>query len=277
MQKSGFLPRDASGMLFATVKTCFFDNGHAPVPLFARVINLLLALVLLAGLFLFCAKASGYQWDWEAIAPYWQKFLSGWGVTVLLSCAALVLSTLLGVSFALMRRSRVLPLRYFSQLYVELIRGTPLLVQLLITFYIIANGLGVQNRYFVGVLALSLFSGAYISEIVRSGIESVGKSQLDSARAIGLTPAQTYRYVIFPQALRQMMPPMAGQFASLIKDSSLLSVLGISEFTLAGQEIASFSYATFESYLPLAIGYLLLTLPLSLWIRSMEGRHRFET
>ncbi len=247
------------------------------MPVGARVVHFAVALGLLGAVFYGCALRSGYQWDWAAVFPYWRKFLQGWRVTVEISIAALALSSLIGLAFALARRSRVLPLRYFSRLYVELIRGTPLLVQLAISFYIVANGFGVQNRYVVGVVALALFSGAYISEIIRAGIESVGASQLESARAIGLTPAQTYRHVIFPQAIRQILPPLAGQFASLVKDSSLLSVLGIGEFTLAGQEVSSFTYSTFEAYLPLALGYLLLTLPISLWISSLERRHRFET
>ena len=206
--------------------------------------------------------------------PYWRKFLQGWQTTVVISCAALVLSTLMGLFFALARRSTFLPLRYFSRLYVELIRSTPLLVQLSISFYVIANGFGVDNRYVVGVLALALFSGAYISEIIRAGIESVGAAQLESARAIGLSTVQTYRFVIFPQALRQILPPLAGQFVSLIKDSSLLSILGINELTLAGQEISSFTYSVFEVYVPLALAYLALTLPISLWIQSLEGKSR---
>jgi polar amino acid transport system permease protein len=162
-------------------------------------------------------------------------------------------------------------------IYVELVRGTPLLVQILISFYVIAEAFRITDRYIVGVLALSIFSGAYMSEIFRAGIESVGKSQLESARAIGLTRPQTYRYVIFPQALRQVLPPLAGQFASLIKDSSLLSIIAVSELTLNAQEVNSYTYSALESYLPLALGYLVLTLPVSLWTRWLEGRIRYET
>jgi polar amino acid transport system permease protein len=160
---------------------------------------------------------------------------------------------------------------------VEIIRGTPLLVQLLIFFYVVATAFGIENRYVVGVLTLSVFSGAYISEVIRAGIESVGESQRDSARAIGLTTVQTYRYVIFPQAIRQILPPLAGQFASLIKDSSLLSIISISEFTFNAQNVSSYTYSNLESYLPLAAGYLVLTLPISLWTQSLERRNRFET
>ncbi len=259
------------------MRAYFFDDGRTPVPAGARVLHFVLALALLGGVFWFCASRSGYTWHWESVVPYWRKFLAGWRATVGISAAALTLSTLLGLGFALARRSRIVPLRYFSRIYVELIRGTPLLVQLAVSFYIIADGFGLQNRYVVGVVALSLFAGAYISEIIRAGLESVGASQREAARAIGLTEAQAFRYVVLPQAARRMAPPMAGQFASLVKDSSLLSILGIGELTLAGQEVSSLTYGVFEAYLPIAVGYLVLTLPIALWINAMERRHSFET
>jgi len=141
----------------------------------------------------------------------------------------------------------------------------------------VANGIGLQDRLVAGVLILSLFSGAYLAEIIRSGIDSIPATQLESARAIGLTPWQTYRFVIAPQALRQILPPLAGQFASLIKDSSLLSIIGVTEFTFAAQQAFSATYRTMESFLPLAIGYLLLTLPVSILSKILERRLRFET
>jgi polar amino acid transport system permease protein len=141
----------------------------------------------------------------------------------------------------------------------------------------VADAFGLQDRYLAGILILSLFSGAYISEVVRAGIESVSASQLESARAIGLTRPQTYRYVILPQAVRLILPPLVGQFVSLIKDSSLLSLIAVNEFTQAARDVNSATYSTLECYLPLAAGYLALTLPISLWTRALEKRLRFET
>jgi hypothetical protein len=117
--------------------------------------------------------------------------------------------------------------------------------------------------------------GEKLAEMIRGGIESVRDSQLESARAIGLTRGQTYRHVIFPQVLRQLLPPLTGQFASIIKDSSLLSIIAVSEFTLNAQEVNAFTYSTLESYLPLAAGYLLLTLPISLASRVLEKRYHY--
>lgn len=238
---------------------------------------MLLALLLVAFVFYFSFHQVAYQWNWGAVYKYRRTFLEGWLVTIAISLVSLGLSTIIGVVFALVRRSRFLPMRYFGQLYIELVRGTPLLVQILIFFYIVADAFRIENRYVAGVLILSFFSGAYISEVVRAGIESIGQSQVESAKAIGLTRAQTYGYIIFPQALRLTLPPLVGQFVSLIKDSSLLSIIAVNEFTQAARDVNSVTYSTLESYIPLALGYLVLTLPISLWTRALEKRLRFET
>jgi polar amino acid transport system permease protein len=243
----------------------------------SRFASWVLAFGLLALVFYFSFHQVAYHWNWGSVYHYRANLFSGWLVTILISLVALVLSSVIGVVFALVRRSQFLPLRYFGQLYVELVRGTPLLVQILIFFYVVADAFHLQNRYLAGILILSFFSGAYISEVVRSGIESVSASQLESARAIGLTTPQTYRYVILPQAVRLILPPLVGQFVSLIKDSSLLSLIAVNEFTQAARDVNSATYSTLECYLPLAAGYLALTLPISLWTRALEKKLRFET
>jgi polar amino acid transport system permease protein len=214
---------------------------------------------------------------WNGVWNYRHLFWKGLGGTLLIASAALVTSTVFGLILALGRRSPWLPVRALCTVHVELIRGTPLLSQILILYYGVFHLVNLEDRWISSVLILSNFAGAYISEILRAGIEGVGASQLESARAIGLTSAQTYRYVIVPQALRQILPPLAGQFASLIKDSSLLSIIGFEEMTNNAQQAASFTYSYLESYTPLAVGYLALTLPISLWSRWLERRMRFET
>jgi polar amino acid transport system permease protein len=153
----------------------------------------------------------------------------------------------------------------------------PFLALILILWFGIAPIVHLENRLVVGVLALSLFSGAYLAEMIRAGVESVGASQRESARAIGLSHFQTYWYVIFPQALRHTLPALTGQFASLIKDSSLLSIIGLSEFTFSAQQVFNATYSTMESFLPLAVGYLILTLPVSFWTKKLETTLRYET
>ncbi len=174
--------------------------------------------------------------------------------------------------FAYGQNSKFIPLRFFSRFYIELIRGTPLLVQILIFFYVFANNLGFENRYIVGTVILALFAGAYVCEIIRGAIESVDFEQYETSLSLGMTNIQMYRYVIFPQAFRRMLPSLTGQFASIIKDSSLLSIISISEFTMNAQEVNAYTYSTLESYIPLAIGYLLLTYPISYYTNHLETK-----
>ena len=251
------------------------ERGSVSAP--ARIVSFLVALALL-GLICFGAfYFLDYRWAWRPVWNYRALFWQGWLATLGISALAIPLSIGLGLIFALARRSPFLPLRDFARLFVEITRGTPLLVQIFFYWYIFGQQLSRDFRFLAGALILAAFSSAYISELIRAGIESVGRSQLESARAIGLTRGQTYRHVIFPQAIRQILPPLAGQCASIIKDSSLLSVLGLGEFTQAAGEVNSFTYSAFESYLPVAVGYLLLTLPISLWTQRLERRTRFET
>ncbi|DAB33929.1 MAG: polar amino acid transport system permease protein [Sulfurospirillum sp.] len=215
-------------------------------------------------------KEVSYEFHWESIYEYRQKFIDGFLMTIVISFFALILSLLIGVIFAYGQNSKLILLRFFSRFYIEIIRGTPLLVQILIFFYVFANNLGFDNRYIVGTVILALFSGAYVSEIIRAGIQSIDKGQYESAKSLGFTPFQAYRYIIFPQAYKRIIPPLTGQFASIIKDSSLLSIISISEFTMNAQEVNAYTYSTLESYIPLALGYLILTYPISFWAKRLE-------
>jgi polar amino acid transport system permease protein len=254
-----------------------FDDGRRSVSRGARALSFALALALFAGV---CSGAFyflSYQWAWRPVFGYWRLFWQGWLATLGLAGLALPLSCMVGLVSAAARRSGFLPLSYAARIFVEITRGTPLLVQIYIYWYVFGQNLSRDYRFLAGALVLSLFEGAYISEIIRAGIESVGRSQWESGRAIGFTRPQIYRHVVFPQAIRRILPPLAGQFASIIKDSSLLSVLGISEFTLAAGEVNSFTFGVFESYVLVTVGYLVLTLPILLWTQSMENRSRYET
>jgi len=253
------------------------DELRAPLPVAVVAINWLLAFLLLSLLCVYSFSQIQYTWNWDSVTNYSNMFWNGWVATVEISAVSLLFSTTIGLIAAMARRSGFLALRALSRIYVEIIRGTPLLVQISFGFYVVGTAFHVENRFLVGVTLLSFFSGAYISEIIRGGIESIGASQLESARAIGLTKFQTYYYVIFPQAIRVILPGLAGMFASLIKDSSLLSIIAIGEFTYNAQQVAGLTYSQFEVYVPMAIGYLILTLPISLWTQSLERRTKFET
>lgn len=243
----------------------------------AHAVSWLAVLALLTGVFAFGFSRLGYEFAWHNVWAYRVNFLRGYGVTLMVSICALGLSLALGVVFGLGQRSRLLPFRYLSLFYVELIRGTPLLVQILLFFYVIANAAGFNNRFAAGVLIMSLFAGAYIAEIIRGGVESIGESQHETARSLGLSRLQTYRYVIFPQVIARILPALAGQLASLIKDSSLLSVISIKEVTMAAREMNANTFSTIEAYAPLALAYLLITLPISRLTRYLERKFSYET
>ncbi len=252
-----------------------FLIGAQPASGFGIFANLLLLVLFFAPLAFLVLR--GQPFRWSVLFDYRDVFLRGWLTTIALASSAFVLSSCFGIVIALAKRSSIRIFRMFGHLYVETIRGTPLLVQLLFFFYVVANALHAENRYIDGCIILSIFAGAYIAEIIRSGIESIRDSQIQAARSLGFSKPQIYVYVIFPQAFRQVLPPLAGQFASLIKDSSLLSILGIGEFTFSAELVNSVTYSTLESFFPLAVGYLVLTLPISLWSKRLETRYRYET
>ncbi len=247
------------------------------MPRGARWVNVALALAVLVVVVYVPFLFLDAPWKWATIWRYRQKFIDGYRLTILISAGALALSLVFGLLSALAGRSRVLVLRHVNRVYIDLVRGTPLLVQILVLFYVTANAVGIDDRNVCGVLILSFSYGAYLSEIIRAGIESVGGSQLESARAIGLTVAQTYRHVIFPQAIRQILPSLAGQLVSLVKDSALLSTISVSEFTQQARETGTNTASELDCYLVLAVGYLVLTLPVAWLTRRLEAGVRFET
>jgi polar amino acid transport system permease protein len=254
-------------------------RGDVPPPAWAKTANVFIALAVLIGAVTVCLLFLNYNWVWGAVWARREQLEEGWFLTLGISTVALVASVVIGFVLALGQRSYFLPLRYFAKVIVELVRCTPLLVLILVMWYGVGGvfHIGDQYRLVAGILILSIFEGAYISEIMRAGIEGVGKSQIESARAIGLTRGQTYRFVIVPQAFRQTLPPLVGQLVSLIKDSSLLSFIAIAELTFVAQQVNSDTYSTLETYLPLALGYLVLTIPLSLLSRFLERRFHYET
>jgi len=172
----------------------------------------------------------------------------------------LVGGTLLGIA----RISTFKPLQIASRVYIDFFRGTPLLVQIFMIYFGIpafANSIGTTftfNRFFAAILALSLNSAAYLAEIVRGGIQSIESGQREASESLGLSPVQTMRYVIFPQAFRRMIPPLGNEFITLLKDTSLVAVIGYEELFRRGQLIVAQNYRAFEIYITVALVYLVL-------------------
>ena len=157
-------------------------------------------------------------------------------------------------------------------MYVQLIRGTPFLVQIYIWNFCIARLVGLEAAAVIGVLGLGTFAGAYITEIVRAGVESIDRGQWEAARSLGLSHRRTLSLVILPQAVRRMIPPLTGEAISLIKESSLLSIIGVAELTYQAGNMRAMTFDAFASLIPLAALYLCLTMPLSLLTLRLERR-----
>ena len=201
--------------------------------------------------------------------------------TLKISVLATIFGVIIGIIGGLTRISANPALKWTTMVYVELIRGSPLLVQILIWYFIIgtvinellaAYGLGRIPAWWYGVASLACFAGAYVTEIVRAGIQSIHRGQMEAARSLGMGYGQAMRYIIMPQALRRILPPLAGQFISLIKDSSLLGIIAIRELTKAAREAVTASLQPFEIFMLCAVLYLVLTFTLSMLVQQLERR-----
>lgn len=227
----------------------------------------------------------GYNWQWDRIPQYFVTtvdgerhagpLIKGILVTFKITAVSLVLSFIIGIATALFRLSDSFVARFLSRLYMELIRNTPLLIQLFFIYFVIAPVLDI-DRFFSAVAALSLFEGAYASEIFRSGIVSIHKGQWEASYSLGLSTFDSYRYVILPQAIRRILPPLTSQAISLVKDSALVSTIAIYDLTMQGQAIVAETFLTFEIWFTIAAMYLAVTISLSVLVNSMEKKYKLE-
>jgi len=207
--------------------------------------------------------------------------LQGLWLTLKVSVVGIVIGILIGLFAGLARISANPAFKWSAVAYVELIRGSPLLVQIFIWYFVIGtvtntmlarNGFGQLPPIWFGVASLAFFAGAYVAEIVRAGIQSIHRGQTEAARSLGMSYAQNMRHVILPQAFRRIFPPLAGQFISLIKDSSLLGIIAIRELTKATREVVTTSLQPFELWFMCALLYLVLTFTLSMFLQYLERR-----
>lgn len=207
----------------------------------------------------------------------WQAgpLLIGLWTTLWLSFVSGIIGLLIGILTGLCRISKNPTLYTLSTIYVEIIRGTPLLVQLMIFYYFIGT-IFKLNSITAAIMALAIFVGAYIAEILRSGIQSLDKGQMEAARSLGMNRTQALRYVILPQAFKRIIPPLTGQLITLVKDSSLVSVITILDLTKAARESATSSYYTLEIWFTAAFLYLLINLLLSRLSALLETRLQYH-
>ena len=193
--------------------------------------------------------------------------LAGAGITLEITAMSVGFGLLIGMIIGVARLASIKPVRYAANFYVDFIRGTPLLVPTIIGQRI--------DPFFAAICACSINSGAYIAEIFRAGIQSIDKGQMEAGRSLGMTWYQTMRYVIMPQAFKRIIPPLGNEFIAMLKDSSLVSVIGFEELTRRGQLIIARTYASFEIWLAVAVIYLIMTFTVARLVGLME--RRFET
>lgn len=211
--------------------------------------------------------------DFQLIADSLPFLIQGAVLTLQVTVISLVAGTILGTLLALARLSPLKPLSWLATAYIELIRGTPLLVQIFLIYFGLPQITGVNLEPFpAGVLAFSLNSAAYVAEIMRSGIQGVPRGQTEASLSLGFSPRDTMRYIVLPQAFRRVLPPLVNEALNLLKNTSLLSSIALVELTRAGQIVAARSYKPFEMYLAIALVYLAMTLVLSFFSSRLEQR-----
>ncbi|MEF1281448.1 amino acid ABC transporter permease [Vibrio fortis] len=229
------------------------------------------------------AQAMGYRWQWERVPDYiafyedgewWPaELIEGLFVTIKISLLALIATLLIGLTTALLRNSNSIVGRTIASSYVELIRNTPLLVQIYLLYFVFGPVLGLE-RFSTAVLALALFQGAYTAEIFRAGLNSIAKGQFEAAQSLGLSRTFTFWDIVLPQVIQRTLPPLTNEVISLIKNSSIVSVMAIFDLTTEARNIVSETAMPFEIWFSVALIYLALTLSLSViaaWLEHKLG------
>ena len=207
------------------------------------------------------------------IVQYWPRLIAGLGLTVEITIISLILAGILGMVFGLLSVSKRKRLRAIALVYVDIVRGTPLLVQAFFIYFGIPAALGIQSDPVVsGVITLSLNAGGYLAEIVRGGIESISRGQMEAARSLGLPYGMAMRSVILPQAIRTMTPALINQCIITLKDTSLLSVIGVTELTQTGRLIIANNYQSFEVWAIVAMMYFVIIMILSKISKRIERK-----
>ena len=276
-------------------KTTMVDFRHSPrrviwrkihrSPLF-DIAQFALLILLILWFFARSTQQLGYNWQWYQIPQYifevtedgiqFGPLLDGLMVTFRISAISLVLSFAIGLITALLRMSHSFVAKTISRMYLELIRNTPLLIQIFFIYFVLGPVLGLE-RFFSAVLALSLFEGAYASEIFRAGIVSIQRGQWEAAYSLGLSTFDTYKDVVLPQAIRRILPPLTSQAISLVKDSALVSTIAIYDLTMQAQAVIAETFLTFELWFTVAGMYLVVTVTLSIIVNIMENRFKVAT
>ncbi|APQ97180.1 amino acid ABC transporter permease [Clostridium botulinum] len=222
--------------------------------------------------------------DFSFLSKYYSFFTNGAKYTIILAFFTVVIGTILGLLLSLMKLSKNKILKYIAVSYIEFIRGTPVLVQLYIIYYGLPT-IGIKfpevpilgsdfPDFFAGILALSINSGAYVAEIIRAGIQAVDKGQMEAARSLGMSESMAMKNVIIPQAFKNILPALGNEFITIIKESSIVSIIGIHELMYNADTVRGNIFRPFEPLLVAALMYFILTFTLSKLLGVAERRMR---
>jgi len=215
----------------------------------------------------------GFTLDWSYAIEALPFLLKGMKYTVMIAIIGILLGFIIGIIVGLGRLSKSKIIFSLSTIYVEIIRGTPIMVQALYIYFALPMMLAIKiDPLVAGVVTIALNAGAYIAEIVRGSIQGVDKGQIEAGRSLGLTKLQTLYRITWPQAFKRMIPPLGNQFIISLKDTSLLTVIGVGELTRQGTIVVSSNFRAVEVYTAVALLYLVLTLSISLGLRLVERR-----
>ena len=215
------------------------------------------------------------NFDMNLVVNSFALLLIGAGVTIQITVLSTAIGFVIGLIVGVARISHVRLLRMLAEVYVEFFRGTPLLVQIFLFYFALPVLTGQRIDPFIAAIsACGINSGAYVAEIFRAGIQSVDDGQMEAGRSLGMTWLQTMRYIIVPQAFKRVIPPLGNEFIAMLKDSSLVSVIGFEELTRRGQLIIAKTYGSFEIWMSVAVIYLVMTLTISRFVAYLERRCR---
>lgn len=211
--------------------------------------------------------------DFELIQRALPILLMGAGVTIEITAFSVAIGFFIGLFVGIARISQFKILRIMAAVYADCIRGTPLLVQIFLIYFALPMAIGQRVEPFIAaVAACGINSGAYVSEIFRAGIQTIDVGQMEAGRSLGLTWWQTMRFIILPQAFKNILPPLGNEFIAMLKDSSLVSVIGFEELTRRGQLIIAQTYGSFEIWMTVAVLYLIMTMAISRIVAFLEKR-----
>ena len=217
------------------------------------------------------------NFDFDLAVNSFPVLLVGALVTIKITAISVALGVVIGLVVGVARISQVKPLRLLAMAYIDFLRGTPLLVQIFLIYFALPVVSGQRvDPFFAAITACSINSGAYVAEIFRSGIQSIDKGQMEAGRSLGMTWMQTMRHVILPQAVKRVIPQIGNEFIALLKDSSLVSVIGFEELTRSGQLIIARTYGSLEIWPCVAIICLVMTLSISQLVAYLERRFRTD-